>query len=81
MKKQNKKLIATAYVNLIQDKDGNVDKVYGYDINKAEVTLEDIQALQSFLGMLKNKADQDFKDRVDVSEHKLKVDIEGVEDN
>jgi len=81
MKKQDKRIIATAYVNLIQDKDGNVDKVYGYDINKAEVNLEDIEALQSFLGMLKDKADQDFKDRVDVSEKKYEVGIEDLEED
>ena len=81
MKKQDKKLIGIAYVRLIQDKEGNVDYEYGYDIDKAQVSLKDIQALQSFLGMLKNKADQDFKDRVDVSEHKLKVDIEDLEED
>ena len=75
---ENKKMIATAYIHLVKDKDGNIEKVYGYDINKAEVSLDDIETLISFLGKLKRKAEQDFDDRVDVSEHQLKVDIEDI---
>ena len=52
-----------------------------YDIDKAQVSLNDIQALQSFLGILKNKADQDFKDRVDISEKKYEIGIEDLEED
>jgi len=75
--KNKKKMIATAYIHLVKDDDGNIEKVYGYDINKAEASLDDIETLISFLGKLKRKAEQDFDDRVDVSEHQFKVDIEG----
>jgi hypothetical protein len=75
MKKENKKVIGIAYVRLVQEGD-KVNYEYGYDINKAQVSLNDIMALQSFLAMLKDKADQDFKDRIDVSEKKYEVDFE-----
>ena len=78
--KQDKKMIATAYIHLVKDNDGNIEKVYGYDINKAEVSLDDIETLISFLGKLKRKAEDDFDDRVDISEHQFKVDIEGDSD-
>jgi len=80
MKKQNK-LIGIAYVRLIQDEKGEVNYEYGYDIDKAQVSLNDIMALQSFLDMLKTKADQDFKDRIDVSEKKYEVGIEDLEED
>jgi len=75
-----KKMIATAYIHLVKDKDGNIEKAYGYDINKAEVSLDDIETLISFLCKLKRKAEQDFDDRIDISEHQFKVDIEGDSD-
>ena len=75
MKKENKKVIGIAYVRLVQEGD-KVNYEYGYDINKVQVSLNDIMALQSFLAMLKDKADQDFKDRIDVSEKKYEVDFE-----
>jgi hypothetical protein len=51
MKKESK-VIGIAYVRLVQDKEGKVNYEYGYDINKAQVSLNDIMALQSFLAML-----------------------------
>ena len=80
MEKQNK-LIGIAYVRLIQNEKGEINYEYGYDIDKVQVSLNDIQALQSFLGMLKTKADQDFKDRVDVSEKKYEVGVEDLEED
>lgn len=77
MKNSKKKLIGIAYVRLVQEGD-KVNYEYGYDVNKAQTSLNDIMALQSFLAMLKDKADQDFKDRIDVSEKKYEV---GFEDN
>ena len=81
MKKPTKKLIGIAYVRLVQDEKGEVNYEYGYDVDKAQVSLNDIMALQSFLGMLKDKSDSDFKDRVDVSEKKYEVGFEDSEDN
>jgi len=73
---QTKKLVGIAYVRLIRDEKDEVNYEYGYDIDKAQVSLNDIMALQSFLNMLKKKADQDFKDRIDVSEKKYEVKFE-----
>lgn len=81
MKKPTKKLIGIAYVRLVQDDKGEVNYEYGYEVDKKQVRLNDIMALQSFLGMLKGKADQDFKDRVDVSEKKYEVGFEDSEED
>lgn len=81
MKKSNKKLIGIAYVRLVQDEQGEVNFEYGYDIDKKQASLNDIMALQSFLGMLKDKADQDFKERMEVSEKKYEVAFEDSEED
>ena len=60
--KPKKKLIGIAYVRLMQDEQGEVNYEYGYDIDKKQVSLNYIMALQIFLGMLKDRADTDFKD-------------------
>ena len=54
MTKQTKKLLGIAYVRLVQDEKGEVNFEYGYDIDKKQASLNDIMALQSFLGMLKD---------------------------
>ena len=81
MKTPTKKLLGIAYVRLVQDEQGEVNFEYGYDIDKKQASLNDIMALQSFLGMLKDKADQDFKDRIDVSEKKYEVGFEDSEED
>ena len=81
MAKSNKKLLGIAYILLVQDEQGEVNFEYGYDIDKKQASLNDIMALQSFLGMLKDKADQDFKDRIDVSEKKYEVGFEDIEED
>lgn len=80
MKTPTKKLLGIAYVRLVQDDKGKINFEYGYDIDKKQTSLNDIMALQSFLGMLKDKADQDFKDRIDVSEKKYEVGFEDTEE-
>ena len=67
------KILATAYINLIQDKEGNTDFEYGYDLDKVNVSLNDIGMFLSFLSTFKDKAKQDFKDRLDVQEKKVEV--------
>ncbi len=67
------KILATAYINLIQDKEGNTDFEYGYDLDKVNVSLNDIGMFLSFLDTFKDKAKQDFKDRLDVQEKKVEV--------
>jgi len=70
--KENK-LLATAYINLIQDSKGETQFEYGYDLDKANVSLNDIGMFLSFLSTLQDKAKQDFKDRLDVQEKKFEI--------
>lgn len=81
MPKSTKKLLGIAYVRLVQDEKGEVNFEYGYELDKKQSSLNDIMALQSFLGILKDKADQDFKDRIDVSEKKYEVGFEETEED
>jgi len=69
------KLIATAYVNVIES-DGEVKFEYGYDLDKLQVSLNDISMFSSFLKKLRDKAQQDFNDRLDVQEKQIEVNIE-----
>lgn len=67
------KTIATAYINLIQNKAGQTEFKYGYDLFQGDVSLNDIAMFLSFLDMLRSKAEQDFKDRLGISEKKFEV--------
>lgn len=67
------KILATAYINLIQDSKGETQFEYGYDLDKVKVSLNDISMFLSFLDTLQNKAEQDFKDRLDVQEKKFEI--------
>ena len=70
--KENK-ILATAYINLIQDSKGETQFEYGYDLDKVNVSLNDIGMFLSFLDTLQSKAEQDFKDRLDVQEKKFEI--------
>ena len=72
MEEENK-ILATAYINLIQDSKGETQFEYGYDLDKVKISLNDIGMFLSFLDTLQNKAEQDFKDRLDVQEKKFEV--------
>jgi len=67
------KILATAYINLIQDSKGETQFEYGYDLDKINVSLNDIAMFLSFLDTLQNKAEEDFKDRLDVQEKKFEI--------
>ncbi len=66
------KLLGQAYINLIES-DGEVKFEYGYDLDKINVSLNDIAMFLSFLDILQDKAKQDFKDRLDVQEKEFSV--------
>jgi len=66
------KLLGTAYINLIEV-DGETKFEYGYDLDKVQVSLSDIALFLSFLGTLQQKAQQDFKDRLDVQEKEYNI--------
>jgi len=66
------KLLGTAYINLLEV-DGETKFEYGYDLDKVQVSLSDIAIFLSFLDILQNKAQQDFKDRLDVQEKEYNI--------
>ena len=66
------KLLGTAYINLVEV-DGETKFEYGYELDKVNVSLSDIALFLSFLDTLREKAQQDFKDRVDVQEKEFSV--------
>ncbi len=70
---EKNKLLATAYINLIQDSKGETQFEYGYDLDKVNVSLNDIAMFLSFLDTLQSKAEQDFKDRLDVQEKNFEI--------
>ncbi len=69
------KTLATAYVKLISV-DDEIKFEYGYDLDKLNLSINDISMFLSFISMLKNKADKDFKDRLDVQEKDFEVERE-----
>ena len=69
------KLLGQACINLIEV-DGEMKFEYGYDLDKMQVSLNDISMFLSFIGKLKDKAQQDFNDRLDVQEKGFEVNIE-----
>ena len=74
------KLIGTAYVNIIQDEKGQIKFAYGYELNEKEISLNDLGMLNSFLGKLKNKAQEDFNERLDKNDKEFSIEKEGVEE-
>lgn len=75
------KLIGTAYVNIIQDQAGQVKFAYGYELKEKEISLNDLGMLNSFLGKLKDKAQQDFNDRLDMNDKEFSIEKDGVEED
>ena len=69
------KLLGSAYINLIEE-DGEVKFEYGYELDKLSVSLNDLAMFLSFLGTLKGRAEQDFKDRLDVQKKEFSVEKE-----
>ena len=66
------KLLGTAYINLIEV-DGETKFEYGYELDKINVSLNDMAMFLSFLDTLQDKAKQDFKDRLDVQEKEYNI--------
>ena len=74
------KIIGTAYVNIIQDEKGQVKFAYGYELDDNAVSLNDLGMLNSFLGKLKNKAQEDFNERLDKNDKEFSIEKDGVEE-
>ena len=66
------KLLGTAYINLLEV-DGETKFEYGYELDKINVSLNDMAMFLSFLDILQDKAKQDFKDRLDVQEKEYSI--------
>jgi hypothetical protein len=77
----NDKLIGTAYVNIIKDSEGKIKFAYGYELNEKELSLNDLSMLNSFLGKLKDKAQEDFNERLDVNDKEFSIEKDGVEED
>ncbi len=69
------KLLGTAYINLIES-DGEVKFEYGYELDKLGVSLNDLAMFLSFLSTFKSRAEQEFKDRLDVQKKEFSVEKE-----
>jgi hypothetical protein len=75
------KLIGTAYVNIIKDSEGKIKFAYGYELNEKEISLNDLGMLNSFLGKLKEQAQQDFNERLDINDKEFSIEKDGVEED
>ena len=67
------KIIGTAYVNIIQDEKGQIKFAYGYEMKEEELTLNDFSMLNSFLNKLKDKAKEDFEERLKVNDKEFSI--------
>lgn len=74
------KLIGTSYVNIIKDEKGQVKFAYGYELNEKELSLNDLSMLNSFLGKLKEQAQQDFNERLEINDKEFSIEKDGVEE-
>ena len=75
------KIIGTAYVNIIKDEKGEIKFAYGYELDDNTVSLNDLGMLNSFLGKLKNKAQEDFDERLDKNDKEFSIEKDGVEED
>jgi len=67
------KLIGSTYVNIIKDEKGEIKFAYGYEIDDAEVSLNDLAMLNSFLDKIKDIAKQDFQERLDKNDKEFSI--------
>ena len=75
------KLIGTAYVNIIKDEKEEIKFAYGYELDDNAVSLNDLGMLNSFLGKLKNKAQEDFNERLDKNDKEFSIEKDGIEED
>ena len=54
---------------------------YGYELNEKEISINDLGMLNSFLGKLKNKAQEDFNERLDKNDKEFSIEKDGVEED
>lgn len=67
------KLIGQTYVNILKDENGEIKFAYGYELDDQEVSLNDLAMLNSFLDTLKERAKQDFQERLDKNDKEFSI--------
>lgn len=67
------KIIGNTYVNILKDEEGQVRFAYGYETDDEEVSLNDLAMLNSFLDTLKERAKQDFQERLDKNDKEFSI--------
>ena len=71
--------------NLFIRRDNNgkreIKFAYGYELNEKKISLNDLGMLNSFLGKLKNKAQEDFNERLDKNDKEFSIEKDGVEED
>jgi len=70
---ENNKLIGSTYVNIIKDENGEIKFAYGYELNEDEISLNDLALLNSFLDKIKEKAEKDFNERLEVNDKEFSI--------
>lgn len=75
------KLIGSTYVNILKDENGEVRFAYGYEVDDEEVSLNDLAMLNSFLDSIKERAKQDFQERLDKSDKEFSIEQNPEEKN
>jgi hypothetical protein len=70
------KLIGSVYVKILQDENGEIKFSYGYEIDDKEIRLNDLSMLNSFLDKLKQQAQEDFNNRLEVSDKEFSIESE-----
>ena len=78
--KMKDKIIGTAYVNIIKDKEGQVKFAYGYELDDNAVSLNDLGMLNSFLDKIKDMTKKDFQERLDKNDKEFSIEKDGVEE-
>jgi hypothetical protein len=73
---EKNKLIGQVYVNVLQDEKGEIKYAWGYDLDYNELRLCDLATLNSQLQTWKDKAQQDYNERVEDSDKEFSVEKE-----
>lgn len=67
------KIIGQVYVNILQDENGEIKYAWGYDLDYNELRLVDLATLNSQLQTWKDKAQEDYDERVQQSDKEFEV--------
>lgn len=75
------KLIGQVYINILQDEEGKIKYAWGYDLDYDEIRLCDLATLNSQLQTWKDKAQEDYNERVEQSDKEFSIESEKEVDN